>query len=844
MKSSRSFRILSLTAVFSLLLLLTAMPESLPTLKFRIAINGTTELDISLKKFSDPACLAILQFSKEKNFAADVHSFTLGSAIFKNASINFQLPGIPYDTEGLTIKSIYSRLYFDCSDSADTSASFYSAVQTLKLSKITKARKIQEEKFFSTLIGRVLSTASRKSRSEFISPVLAVSADYKAPVIITQLFNKNFLQKQDIVFRFAALGARSVKYDWHFTPHGSAKASKLKQKFGLEIISDSQGSTLIIRSALIDTSAYSGGTLNAVASNKYGKVESDTAQITVNSDNYRTPVPVVSNTPAYTATRVASATATVIKSPTPTKTVHISATATRTSAPTMTKTAIPSFTATYTRTSTAVATATRTLTPTKTKTATPVITATLTATSSATPTSALTPSATSSPTITPTSGSQSASNSCKTISQYGVTWTFDKNYDCGQFYNGDWWVKGPVVITEVNPKPDYQKGRNGSYINPDPDPDNTVTSNPNSKSNSKQPYDSRPNSESHPGSNATASYSADYGAFKSLPQTVSAQSSIVSSISGPEIGTNNDAKCGLPGDKGLGLKSTEIAYNFCDTASIKTAAVLTVLSSVPADNGKTLFRPPYAGTRKPMYSVNSINFNLIPSVAMPAGANYSIDEYIRSTGRVHLDHTWDHPTRNLHPYDNMPAYGSAVARLYGDALLIAATSGSEEKRRKLASNLIQIGIDNHELVRNGQKWPANGGHSSGRKIVILFAGMMLGNSEILATGQIPINTNTFSEDCQVYGSESSPSYGLRYCSRGDTSSSYRTVNANAWRGQVLAAENYIDSSGKSLRDYWNHPAVFAWVHKWYNNKGNDLVNHRSAIADAYWAQYQQGFPKK
>ncbi len=26
----------------------------------------------------------------------------------------------------------------------------------------------------------------------------------------------------------------------------------------------------------------------------------------------------------------------------------------------------------------------------------------------------------------------------KEISQYGVTWTFDKEYPCGQFANGDW----------------------------------------------------------------------------------------------------------------------------------------------------------------------------------------------------------------------------------------------------------------------------------------------------------------------------------------------------------------------------------------------------------------------
>jgi hypothetical protein len=29
------------------------------------------------------------------------------------------------------------------------------------------------------------------------------------------------------------------------------------------------------------------------------------------------------------------------------------------------------------------------------------------------------------------------------IEQYGITWTFDKEYQCGQFVNGDYWVLGP-----------------------------------------------------------------------------------------------------------------------------------------------------------------------------------------------------------------------------------------------------------------------------------------------------------------------------------------------------------------------------------------------------------------
>jgi len=34
------------------------------------------------------------------------------------------------------------------------------------------------------------------------------------------------------------------------------------------------------------------------------------------------------------------------------------------------------------------------------------------------------------------------------VSQYGITWTFDKDYPTGQFCTGDYWVVGPVTAIE------------------------------------------------------------------------------------------------------------------------------------------------------------------------------------------------------------------------------------------------------------------------------------------------------------------------------------------------------------------------------------------------------------
>ena len=50
------------------------------------------------------------------------------------------------------------------------------------------------------------------------------------------------------------------------------------------------------------------------------------------------------------------------------------------------------------------------------------------------------------------------------VTRHGVTWTFDNDYTTGQYANGDWWVVGPVVITQITPTP--TTGRNGTVVNP------------------------------------------------------------------------------------------------------------------------------------------------------------------------------------------------------------------------------------------------------------------------------------------------------------------------------------------------------------------------------------------
>ena len=73
----------------------------------------------------------------------------------------------------------------------------------------------------------------------------------------------------------------------------------------------------------------------------------------------------------------------------------------------------------------------------------------------------------------------------QSISQYGITWTFENPARAGQFVNGDWYVVGPVTVKTIDPPPLYgneipnreldqmdkerpesQRVRNGWMLNP------------------------------------------------------------------------------------------------------------------------------------------------------------------------------------------------------------------------------------------------------------------------------------------------------------------------------------------------------------------------------------------
>ncbi|GHB83069.1 hypothetical protein [Persicitalea jodogahamensis] len=392
----------------------------------------------------------------------------------------------------------------------------------------------------------------------------------------------------------------------------------------------------------------------------------------------------------------------------------------------------------------------------------------------------------------------------KEISQYGITWTFDKPARTGQFITGDWWVVGPVRIVKITPEPGPvttdQSDIKINHWNDTSLKQNAAMRNGSMivlKAGYTQGYDSR-------------SESFDEKEVVKLPLDLATNRSLVSSISNTSLPVNHFCKELMPWDN---EKKCQVV--------MKTAAVLTCLAAEPPTDA---FRPPYAGTGKPIFRAQDIRWEALPALS-PAGQVPSWEDFERYFQRPWIDHILSWSQQELVPNENQPNYGREYARLVSMASLMVMLDVPRQRKEKLTLELIQRGIDLYGLAMVGGYWNEGGGHSSGRKWPILFASIMLKDP---ALAQLP-GTAVFHEDTQTYygngwfGQDVLWQMVIHHGNRetyeektpdqwGDwdkTSEGYRTCcNAQAWVGTALAAR-YL----KAVK-LWNHDAHFDYIERW------------------------------
>lgn len=377
------------------------------------------------------------------------------------------------------------------------------------------------------------------------------------------------------------------------------------------------------------------------------------------------------------------------------------------------------------------------------------------------------------------------------VSQYGITWYFDKAYPIGKFANGDWWVRGPARITNITPA--FGGGRNGWQVNPAP-------------GNAGQGFDDR-----------VWRWNYDSSLVPSLPYTANAGDSILKAVSG-------DGKCTPTDDP-----KTHPCH-------LDTVAVLTVLGEIPENNGATVFRPPFvSNTQKKLYSLSALRTDLLPSLAPVADAP-SLEEVRKHFARPQIDYSSSFIGRYLHPAKNMRQYGSSIAIETNEAALRLMLNDPLADKMPALIAYVQAGIDFYHMLDAGVNWKPNGGHFVGRKLPVVFAATLL-NDPAMKAAIAASAGDTFSEDGHTYlGKNNVALFGKK----GSESSYWRRINENKGSRDDRDPYGYVDGGGDEIggayqvcctsnaykgaalaahllpdgKQTWSHDAFFSYVDRW------------------------------
>ena len=412
------------------------------------------------------------------------------------------------------------------------------------------------------------------------------------------------------------------------------------------------------------------------------------------------------------------------------------------------------------------------------------------------------------------------------LSQYGITWTFDGDYTTGQYANGDYYVVAPsgLTITEISPASTISGGRtiNGSMVNPT------------AGTTAQQGFDSASVYTTYNSSlNVARPGGSDLSAGN--PLVLSAGSSLVSSISNATAGTR---------------------------PQLTDAAVLTVVASAPAANS---FRPPYCGSDKSgTWNKSDLDYSTLRSLATVTGTPSlaTVEAYFT---RPWIEINTEHEGRYIHPSNNQPDYGADMAEQLGSGLLSLHLNYTTGQKETLLVRLAQYGIDLYGAAVSGAYWKANGGHNLGRKSVLLLTAIVLDDAAMLAYADAAQHF-IFQEDGQTWYVVEADVGRTLYTGDGRPREEY--IEADVGLAEWGEKHNHTPTrDGRNFDAYyrdicstqfvghrlamgltagakaaWNWPAFFEYADRfvpWYDaNDGDSGSNvipawHR-AMWDAYW----------
>ena len=412
-----------------------------------------------------------------------------------------------------------------------------------------------------------------------------------------------------------------------------------------------------------------------------------------------------------------------------------------------------------------------------------------------------------------------APGTATSITKDGITWTFSQAVPVGQFVTGDYYVVGPVTITAIDPPPTTSSPyMNGSVLNLP-------------TANSKSGFDSRLND----GTDESWWFDATLRSYP--PITLNPGDSLVSSISLATIHSLPEV-----------MRATDMSVS-----PVSSVSVLSVLASAPSADA---FRPSYCDRSQTIYHADSLQRDLLPSLAPPnpsgTPALAQFEAYYR---RPWID---TNPFLFDAPAQYMPSYGQHIAFADSYASLLLMLNFPADQKVNLTNYFVQYGIDLYGCVQAGYGWPAFGGHRSGRKLPIIFAGILLNNTGMMNVSAA--HPNQFGEDMQTLYTKNLPPvgtylqawqgatviYGGHYGVNADGSvvspglyGPYEQLQPSAWplltpTEQLGEAYRRCCTSvswvGEALTIHilnaegvWNYPPFFDYVDRWMTEDDTQAV---------------------
>jgi hypothetical protein len=295
-------------------------------------------------------------------------------------------------------------------------------------------------------------------------------------------------------------------------------------------------------------------------------------------------------------------------------------------------------------------------------------------------------------------GGNISTTSQSSVTQFGITITFNGSYPVGQFVNGDYFVlpNGPTYpqVTAVSPAYIPADGRHGITVNP-------IWSGANGW---------RAIAGYNGGSGTQ--YEASLNVALNLPYQLTAGDAFM-----PSIGSTN-------------------LQHSANRPYLERVIVLTCLSSSPSIGS---FRPPYVqGSTKTLYNTSDIDWDVLPNVEAPASApSWASVSNTVNRGPWIRTSTSNQNYRLIQPALQMSEYGRNIANDMGQVLLRLCTNGTQAEKQSTLYGAIQIGIDFYAIMRRqvdtgysntyglGLWGQWSGGHSIGNKdFVFLCAAVM------------------------------------------------------------------------------------------------------------------------